>query len=78
MQNADAIRAELYDLIAQRNGSLIPYFAADMDNKSQSWQTLAFKTCIDVKTHLASLPPNSSIIAKPAPIGIGIGQFVVA
>lgn len=63
MQNADVIRAELYDLIAQRNGSLIPYFAADMDNKSQSWQTLAFKTWgIDVKTHLAACPRIAQLL----------------
>lgn len=62
-QNWELIRDELYTLLAQRDGRLIPYFAADMDNNTQGWQTLAFKTWgIEVKNHLAACPRLAELL----------------
>lgn len=62
-QNWETIRDELYALIAKRNGKLIPYFASDMDNQTQNWQTLAFKTWgIAVNDHLEACPRIAELI----------------
>lgn len=65
MQNWAMINRELQALIAQRNGQLLPYFVGEMDNGTQSWQTLSFKTWgIAVNDHLAACPGIAQLLAE--------------